>query len=74
MKTKVLKKLVNKALRSLKGDWVLIGGTVLPLVGIEYRVTVDIDMIAFEDQGNDSMLSLMEPAESLDLPATTQVI
>ncbi len=69
MNAKVIKKLVDKALKTLKGDWVLIGGTVLPLVGVDYRTTIDIDMISLQDKRNDSVLALMELAESLDLPA-----
>lgn len=71
MKAKVLEKLVEKALQKLQGDWVIIGGTVLPLVGVEYRVTVDIDMIPMQDKGNDSLLSLMELADAIDLPVET---
>ena len=50
----------------------LIGGTVLPLLGIDHRVTMDIDLIPLKpDKENSSLLSLMELAEKLDLPVET---
>jgi hypothetical protein len=68
VKNRILEKLVKKALQDLQGDWVVIGGTVLPLVGVEYRTTVDIDMIPMHDKGNESMLALMELADAIGLP------
>lgn len=68
MTAKILEKLIGKALENLQGDWVVIGGTVLPLVGVEYRSTVDVDMIPMQDKGNESLLALMELANDIDLP------
>lgn len=71
MTKNILEKLVKKALTNLAGDWLIIGGTVLPLVGVEYRSTVDIDMLPLKSDGNDTMLALMVLADSLDLPVET---
>jgi hypothetical protein len=68
MNPKILKKFTDQALKKLKGDWVIIGGTVLPLVNIDYRVTVDIDMIPLAPSGNEELLTLMQLAEALGLP------
>lgn len=68
MTKKILEKLVQKTLKDLKGNWIIIGGSVLPLVGVEYRSTVDIDMIPMSESGNDSVLDLMRLAEGLGLP------
>lgn len=68
MKKSLLQQLVKKSLATLSGDWVIIGGTVLPLVGVEHRHTVDIDMLPLKSAGNQASLALMELAESLGLP------
>lgn len=68
MTATILKKLIQKSLLQLKGDWVIIGGTVLPLVQAEYRSTMDIDMLSVDDPSNESMLALMNLASQLNLP------
>ena len=55
----------------LAGDWVVMGGIVLPLLGIEHRVTYDIDIAGPDTAGNDQTYALMEIAESLGLPVET---
>ena len=67
----ILKKFVSLALKRLKGDWVIIGGTVLPLIKIDDRVTVDIDIAKVDKSGSDQTLELMEIAEDLNLPVET---
>ena len=66
---KLMKKFLEKAVNKLSGEWIIIGGTVLPLLGIDHRVTLDIDIINlnFESSNNDS-LKLMEIANELKLP------
>jgi hypothetical protein len=66
---KLMEKFLTKASLKLNGDWIIIGGTVLPLLGIDYRVTVDIDIINlnFSSSNNDSLI-LMELACELKLP------
>jgi hypothetical protein len=68
MSPEILRDLVKKALKTLDGDWVIIGGTVLSLVDASYRSTIDIDMMPVQNQGNESLLALMELASSLKLP------
>ncbi len=64
---KTLQKFLTTAGETLHGDWILIGGTVLPLLGIDSRPTVDIDLIALEKSGMEETLQLMEMAEKLGL-------
>jgi len=52
----------------LKGDWVVIGGSVLPLLGVAHRVTVDIDLVGPEGATAAETLKLLELAESMGLP------
>jgi hypothetical protein len=67
--TKLMEMFLEKAVGKLSGEWIVIGGTVLPLMGIDHRVTVDIDIInlSFESSNNDS-LKLMNIAQELKLP------
>lgn len=65
---KLLKKFVQMAAERLSGDWIIIGGTVLPLLKIDYRVTVDIDVVAGHQRSNEQDALLMELAEELGLP------
>lgn len=68
---KKLRDFINLAGEKLKGDWVILGGTVLPLLGQEYRVTIDIDMASIDEETQKGTLALMEIAESLSLPVET---
>lgn len=64
-----LKKFVQLASKSLTGEWVIIGGTVMAVLGLDYRVTVDIDFVNLNGKGSNSeSLKLMEIAETLGLP------
>jgi hypothetical protein len=70
--SKIIKIFIQKALDELEGNWVIIGGTVLTLLGIEDRVTVDIDMISLSPKNsNEKTLKLMEIAELIGLPVET---
>lgn len=64
----LLERFVKLAGRRLRGDWVVMGGGVLPLLGIEHRVTVDVDVAGPADAGQDQTLELMRIAEELGLP------
>ena len=67
-----MKKFISIALQKLEGEWILIGGTVLPVLGIDLRVTVDIDMVSLDSKSsNRNSLQLMEIAESLGMPVET---
>ena len=53
----------------LQGEFVLLGGSVLQVLGISDRVTLDIDLAHRErSQAGRFQLELMEIAEQLDLP------
>ena len=70
--SKLMKKFIDLAVNQLEGEWIIIGGTVLPLMGIDLRVTVDIDLINLAAKNSNShALQLMEIAESLGLPVET---
>ncbi len=62
---RTLDKFLHLAADRLDGDWVVVGGMVLPLVGIEHRVTLDLDVAGPE--GNRQTLELLELASELGL-------
>jgi hypothetical protein len=69
MNHNTMKKFVEIASENLTGEWVVIGGTVMAVLGIEYRVTVDIDFVNLKNKSSNSdSLKLMEIAEQLSLP------
>ena len=65
---KILKKFIKLAAEQLTGDWLLLGGTVLPLVGAQHRSTVDIDFVGLGKNERSQQLELMHIAEELGLP------
>ena len=67
----LLGRFVTLAVERLEGDWVVLGGTVLPLLGIEHRVTLDIDVAGPDTAGNRELLILMGIADELGLPVET---
>jgi len=52
----------------LHGDWIVIGGTVLPLLGIHHRVTLDIDIVGPKESDQEAIFKLMEIAEQIGVP------
>lgn len=69
--SKLMKKVLIEAGKKLKGNWLLMGGTLLPAVGLDIRSTVDIDLVSLDKELGDQTLSLMEIAESLGLSVET---
>ena len=65
---KKLQKFLKLAGDRLKGRWVLMGGTVLPAMDVDYRTTTDIDIVSMDSAGQSATLKLMELAEELGLP------
>ncbi len=65
---RTLRRFLDLAGSRLDGEWILLGGTVLPLLGVEYRVTADIDLVNLRESQSGSALRLMELAEKLGLP------
>jgi hypothetical protein len=68
---KLLREFLQQAGNQLKGSWLLVGGTLLPALGINVRSTVDIDLISLGEKENSQTLALMELADSLGLPIET---
>ena len=63
LSSKLLKKFLIQAGKTLEGEWILIGGTVLPLLGLDFRITTDIDLIPLNKKSNnESTLALMKLA------------
>jgi hypothetical protein len=73
--SKVLKRFLDLASQRLTGDWLLVGGTLLPAVGIQVRNTIDIDLVEISGSNvknsNQHMIDLMDIAASLGLPVDT---
>ena len=65
---KHIEKFFKEASKSLKGEWILLGGSVLPCLGREIRPTVDIDIAGKSLKGSKYQLELMSIAEKVDLP------
>ncbi|GJL53701.1 MAG: hypothetical protein NPIRA02_08330 [Nitrospirales bacterium] len=55
----------------LSGEWILLGGSVLPYLGRSIRATVDIDLATTSMRAGEWQLELMEIAELLSLPGET---
>ncbi len=68
LNSQLLSKFLKAAGDRLTGEWLLVGGTLLPAVGLDIRATVDIDILSLSERGNDQQLELMELAQSLGLP------
>ncbi len=68
---KTLRKFLEIAANRLEGNWVVIGGTVLPLLGSNHRGTVDIDLAGPRKASQKDTLALMEIAQELGLPVET---
>jgi len=69
--SKCLKRFLQLAGDSLRGEWLLVGGTLLPAVGVDIRSTVDIDLVGLSSKEAAQSLELMELAEKLDLGVET---
>jgi hypothetical protein len=66
--TQTLKRFLDLAVKRLNGEWLLVGGTLLPAVGISHRSTVDIDFVGLTKAETSQNLELMELAEAMGLP------
>jgi len=69
--SKILKKFLTLASDQLTGNWILIGGTLLPALGLDVRSTMDIDFVAEDTESTNQTLLLMGIAEQLKLPVET---
>jgi hypothetical protein len=65
---KKLKLVLKAAIEHLSGDWLWIGGSLLPLMGVMHRTTVDIDLVDISAGKKDQSLKLLDLAEKTNLP------
>ncbi len=54
--------------RDISGDWVLVGGALLRVLGLTDRVTIDIDLVPLGKVTNRDQLAVMEIAEKNGFP------
>ena len=64
-------KLYNDILKNLKGDWLIVGGALLHVLGISDRETLDIDLAPLEEVTNKDQLFIMEIAVKNGFPPET---
>ncbi|MFK8137981.1 MAG: hypothetical protein AB8E15_06455 [Bdellovibrionales bacterium] len=64
----ILEQFVLLASQRLRGDWVVCGASILPLLGINARTTWDIDFFGLDNPSQNESHKLMEIAESLGVP------
>ena len=64
----LIERFLELASQRLRGNWVLLGGAVLPALGVGSLPTLDIDIAGPPDADQGQVLILMEIAESLGLP------
>jgi hypothetical protein len=55
------------AAKELKGDWIILGGSVMVLLGVNERFTVDIDLAGPKNATQADTLKLMTIAEKIGL-------
>ncbi len=60
-------KFINLVADEISGDWLVIGGSLLAVLGENQRVTADIDICPIENMTNSSQLELMNLALKCDL-------
>jgi hypothetical protein len=65
--SKISKKFLDLASQELQGDWVIMGGAVMILLGVRERFTVDIDLAGPEAATQADTLKLMGIAEKIGL-------
>lgn len=63
--------LYNELLKNLHGDWLLVGGALLHVLGISERVTIDIDLVPLDEITNKDQLEIMKIAEESCFPPET---
>lgn len=61
----LIKKFIKKAGEKLDGQWVLMGGSLMPFLGASARVTYDIDLAGFGKKERAQNLEILEIAEDL---------
>lgn len=62
IKLESYQKFVNSVADEITGDWLIIGGSLLAILGAHQRVTADIDICPIGNMNNDLQLELMNLA------------
>ena len=68
MKQNEIQKLFKDILKALDGDWLLVGGALLAVLGIGERETLDIDLVPLHEVSNRDQLKIMDAAVKNGLP------
>lgn len=68
MEKKLLEKFIHLLANKVQGKWIIIGGSVLPLLEASFRHTQDIDIVGPPNSTQTDTFTLMEIAQSLGLP------
>ncbi|MCP4129535.1 MAG: hypothetical protein GY754_00840 [bacterium] len=71
MKQKDIIKLYNDILENLQGDWLLVGGSLLHVLGIDNRETLDIDLVPINEVTNKDQIAIMDIAAKNGFPPET---
>lgn len=66
-----IKLLYSEVLKHLEGDWLLVGGALLHVLGLTDRVTLDIDLVPLHEVTNADQLKIMDIAVSSGFPPET---
>ena len=64
---KTYKTILSLSEKTLTGDWVILGGALLHLLGKNIRTTTDIDLVPISEAGNSSLTQTFELAERAGL-------
>ncbi len=62
------RKFLKLAANRLTGDWVILGGNVVPLTGGPFRATLDIDIAGPKEASNCQSMILLDIATEPGLP------
>jgi len=60
--------LYKDLLENLEGDWLLVGGALLHVLGISERETIDIDIVPINDITNKDQMKIMDIAVKNGFP------
>lgn len=71
LNARLLREFLKQAGNSLTGNWLLVGGTLLPAVGLDVRSTVDIDLVGLGEKERGQGLELMRLCDALGFPVET---
>ena len=71
MEQKDILKLYNDIVKNLKGNWLLIGGALLHVLGISNNETLDIDLVPIDQITNSDQLKIMDIALKNGFPPET---